>query len=65
MTDGLIVEVGAVWDQNVVINISVSTGWQGPGRIMVSANRLLIPLAKILPFAENWAVLCPMAAGDK
>lgn len=65
MTDGLIVEVGAVWDQNVVINISVSTGWQDPGRIMVSANHLLIPLAKILPFAENWAVLCPVAAGGK
>ena len=52
-------------DQNVVINISVSTGCQGPERIMVSANRLLIPLAKILPFAENWAVLCPVAAGGE
>lgn len=63
--DRLIVEVGAVWDQNVVINISVSTGCQGPERIMVSANRSLIPLAKILPFAENWAVLCPVAAGGE
>lgn len=53
MTDFLIVEVGAVWDQNVVINTSVSTGCQGPERIMVSANRSLIPLAKMLPFAEN------------
>lgn len=63
VTDCLIVEVGAVWDQNVVINISVSTGCQGRERIMVSANCSLIPLAKTLPFAENWAVLCPVAAG--
>lgn len=65
MTDCLVVEARAVWDQNVVINISVSTGCQGPERVMVSGNGSLIPLAKTLSYAENWAAQCPVAPGGE
>lgn len=64
MTDGPLVEVGAVWDKDVVINISVSTGCQALERIMVPNNCTLISWAKTPSFAANFA-LCPVAAEDE